>query len=105
MSLRMPQSLSTSSRFDTGLSILEAELHAESAVALGRIGRDLEQALAVLSAAEKGAAHRSQLVKATAAACWRYFVQREALGMFDHAHPVAHYAIPGEVLARIGAAD
>ena len=105
MSLRMPQNLSTSPRFETGLSVLEAELRAEQALALGRLGRDLENALSALSAADTNDPIRLDLVKAAAGAAWRYFVQREACGMISHDQPIAHYAIPPEVLARVGAAE
>ncbi|MBV9510736.1 MAG: hypothetical protein JO303_10690 [Caulobacteraceae bacterium] len=102
MSLRMPQNLSTSLRVETGASVLEIELQAERAAALGRLGKDLEKSLAALSAISMEDPARSAAVKAAADAAWRYFVQREACGMLDHDHPIAHYGIPQEVLARVG---
>ena len=105
MSLRMPQTLMASLRLDTGVSILEAELHAERAAALGRLGRDLENALTTLAAMDTADPARADAVKAAAGAAWRYFVQREACGMLDHDHPIAQYAIPREVLARVGAVE
>ncbi len=103
MSLRMPQNLSTSPRLDTGFSVLQAELLAEQAAALGRLGRDLEKALAALPEAGVEAADENALIKAAADAAWAFFVQREACGLNDHDLPIAHYAIPPKVLARVGA--
>ena len=91
MSLRMPQSLSTSPRFDTGVS------------ALGRLGRELEGALARLRSAGRGTSARDDLVRAAGDATWSFFVQREACGMLDHGAAVHHYDIPSEVLAKVGA--
>jgi hypothetical protein len=104
-SFRMPQNLSTSPRFETGVSVLEAELQGERAAALGRTGRDLEKALAALTEINGADPERPRAVKAAAAATWRYFVQREACGMLDHDHPIALYGIPTEVLARVGVID
>jgi hypothetical protein len=105
MSLRMPQNLSASLRVETGLSVLEVELQAERASALGRLGRDLEKSLAALSTVTVDDPTRDHAVKAAADAVWHYFVQREACGMLNHDHPIAHYAIPPEVLARVGAVE
>jgi hypothetical protein len=104
MSLRPPQFLSTSPRFETGLSVLEAEVASERAVALGRLGREVQSSLARLAAAAPGDA-RAPLVRAAAQTVWSYFVQREACGLLDHTAVVADYAIPPEVLARVGAMD
>ena len=82
MSLRMPQNLSTSPRFDTGLSVLEAELLGERAAVLGRLGREVETTLAALAAADSGDASGETceqaprmpsgnfLFSAKSAACW-----------------------------------
>ena len=103
MSLRMPQNLSTSPRFETGLSVLEAEIAQERAAALGRLGRDVEKTLTSLGEVKLGSPGRAALVDAAAHAVWTFFVQREVCGMLDHDRVVAHYAIPPEVLARVGA--
>jgi len=99
MSLRMPQTLSTSPRSDTGFSVLQAELLAEQAAALGRTGRDLEATLMALARAPDDEA----MIRSAAHAVWAFFVQREACGLYDHELPIAHYAIPKTVLARVGA--
>ena len=103
MSLRMPQNLSTSPRFDTGLSVLEAELLGERAAVLGRLGREVETTLAALAAADSGDASRRDLRASASDAVWRFFIQREVCGMLDHAQAIAHYSIPAEVLAGVGA--
>jgi len=98
----MPQNLSTSPRVETGYSVLEHELKAESAAALVRLGREVEAQLATLAAAEPGAPDRDAQVQAAADAVWRYFVQREACGVTSHQRAITDYDIPGEVLARVG---
>jgi type II secretory pathway component PulJ len=99
----MPQNLSTSLRGETGFSILQAELLAEQAAALGRLGRDLERALAALAETGADASDEDILIRSAAHAAWAFFVQREACGLHDHDLPIAHYAIPPKVLARVGA--
>jgi hypothetical protein len=84
------------------ISPLEAEVMAEKAAALAHSGRRLEAALAAL-AASPDAADRPQRLKAAADAVYGFFIQRELLGMRDHRPAIAHYAIPREVLARLGA--
>jgi hypothetical protein len=105
MSLRMPQTPPSQSRGDAAMSELAAELAGEQAAALGRTGRAVERALAALKSAGPDDAARPQLLKAAAAAVWGYFVQREVSGIRDHAPAIADYAIPREVLARLGARD
>jgi hypothetical protein len=99
----MPQTLSSSLRPDSGLSALTAEIQGESAAALGRSGREVERALAVLAAAGADAPGRPALLQAAADAVWSYFIQREACGVLNHDQAVVDYAIPREVLARVGA--
>lgn len=103
MTLRMPQYLNTSPRWDTGLSVLEAELQAERANALGKTGSELETALATLNRSTATGSERDLLVRAAARAAWSFFVQREACGLINHDQAIAHYSIPREVLARVGA--
>lgn len=100
-SLRMPQSLAKRLGVDTGEAVLRYELLEEQAVALGRMGRNLETALAAFRTASAEA--RPAALKAAADAAWCFFVQREVLGLRDRAQIVAQYDIPREVLVRIGA--
>jgi hypothetical protein len=103
MSLRMPRNLTTSPRAETSLSLLEGEIAQERALALGRTGREVETSLARLNEIAPDAPERPRLLAAAADAAWRYFVQREACGLLDHTQAIADYAIPREVLARVGA--
>jgi hypothetical protein len=100
-SLRMPQSLVKRLRFETGEAVLQHELLAEQAASLGRVGEKLEAALAALRLADDIA--RPAALKSAADACWCFFVQRDVMGLRDRAAVIAHYAIPREVLNRIGA--
>jgi hypothetical protein len=83
------------------ISPLEAEVMAEQAAALAHSGRRVEATLAAL--AQAGGADRPQRLKAAADAVYGFFIQREIIGMRDHRGVIEHYAIPGEVLARLGA--
>jgi len=92
--------------FETGASVLEAEIQAEKGAALGRAGQKVEDALAALRAHDAGEApggDRPALLKAAATAVWYYFIQREAIGIRDQKPAIAHYGIPREVLRRLGA--
>lgn len=103
MSLRPPQSLSTSPRWETGASVLDAEIAAERAASLGRAGRAVERAMTALAACPVDAPDRSARVTVAADAVWGFTVQREALGLNDHRDALAHYGVTPEVLARVGA--
>ena len=100
-SLRMPQSLSRRLGVDTGEAVLRYELLEEQAHSLGRMGRKMESALAALRDHEGEG--RAEILKAAADAVWGFLVQREVLGLRDRQAIVAQYAIPREVLNRIGA--
>ena len=100
-SLRMPQSLSKRLGVETGDAVLRYEILEEQAAALGRGGEKLEKALAALRACEGEG--RGDALKAAADAAWCFFVQREVMGLMDRAAIVEQYAIPREVLVRIGA--
>ena len=84
------------------LSPLEAEVMSEKAAALAQSGRRVEAALAALSASP-AAENRPQLLRAAADAVYGFFIQREIIGLRDHRGVIEHYAIPREVLARLGA--
>lgn len=101
-SLRVPQSLTTRLGVETGDAVFRHELLEEQAQSLGRAGRKVEAALTALAAYEDGEG-RSALVKAAANTVWEFLVQREVMGFRDRNAVVAQYAIPREVMARIGA--
>lgn len=90
----------------TGLAVLEYELIAEQASALGHSGRAAEAALAKLAAQEGDGStiEIERLVDAAAQCVWALFVQREICGMSNGADVIERYGIPGKVLARLGAA-
>ena len=100
-SLRMPQSLTKRLRFETGEAVLRYELLEEQAASLGRMGEKLEAALAALRQADD--VDRPAALRRAADACWCFFVQRDVMGLRDRAAVIAQFAIPREVLNRIGA--
>jgi hypothetical protein len=90
----------------SGYATLEYEIAQEKASALGRLGRRLEAALAALSACPRTAASdrkiRDSLVAQAGYALWLFVVQREACGLNDSAQVMRDYAVPSEVVARMG---
>ena len=101
MTLRLPQNLDSHLRADRSMDSFYHEVLAEKAAVLGRAGKNLAAALEDLRRAESGA--RDALVKVAADAAHAYFIQRELCGLYDNKAAIADYAIPGEVLARVGA--
>jgi hypothetical protein len=99
-SLRMPQSLTRRLGIETGEAVLQYELLQEQASSLGRQGERVETALAALTAHQGEG--RAQVLAAAADAVWCFLVQREVMGLRDRAAVVAQYAIPREVLNRLG---
>lgn len=103
-SLRMPQG--HRSPFQTGASVLDVEIQQERSAALGAAGRRIEKALAALrefDAMGGDLADRPPILREAATAVWYYFIQREACGIRDQRPAIEHYAIPREVLMRLGA--
>jgi hypothetical protein len=103
MTLRPPNDNSRPSH----VVALDYEIAQEQASALGRLGRALEAALAVLSAhdagrAQRDAAVRAQLVQDASDALWLFMVQREASGLRDPRPVLRDYRVPAEVYARMG---
>ena len=103
MSLRLPQNLSSGLNIETGASVLDAEILAEKAAALGRAGRLVERRLRALTAFAGAERERTRLVQSAADALHGYLVQRELCGLIEHDDVIEHHAIPREVLARVGA--
>lgn len=93
-------------RRETADGALQRELAGEGASALGRLGRAVEAALDRLRAHDGDAdpARREALLYECADAVWLYLVQREVCGLRGHAAVIEAYAIPREVLARVGGA-
>jgi hypothetical protein len=91
---------------DAGSFILDTELLAEKASALGDAERKVLVALAALRAFDAGGGdgvERPELVYAASQAVWGFFVQRELCGLRDQKAVIRDMAIPGEVLLRLGA--
>ncbi|MCA1458458.1 hypothetical protein I6F35_35725 [Bradyrhizobium sp. BRP22] len=94
------------------VDVLDYEIAQEQAVALGRIGRALEKALARLR--EFDAAHhrsgapeparqaRRALVTEAGHALWMFVVQREACGLRDSRTLIRDYDVPDEVQQCMG---
>jgi hypothetical protein len=76
---------------------------AEKAAGLGRSGRRVENALALLAGCPAEDPERPQRLRDAAEAVYYFFIQRELIGLGDHRPAIAHYGIPREVLARLGA--
>jgi hypothetical protein len=102
MSLRPPRHLAPGRLVEAGYDLLGHEMRAEQASSLGHAGRKVEAALAALRAFEGEAGMRERLLDDAADAVWGYFIQRELIGLRNTAQAVRDYAIPGEVLARLG---
>lgn len=102
MSVRPPSIYSH--RSEQALNVLEYEFLAEKAAALGRAGERVGEALARLNAHSGDPEQRRVLIKAAAGAVYAYFIQRELCGYRRHDDAIREYAIPREVLVRLGAA-
>lgn len=100
--LRMPRNLRTRPAVDSADAAIRHEILEEQAQSLGQAGRKVEAALAALRD-HPGGDGRTIVLKAAADAVWGYFVQREVLGLRNRTEVIAQYAIPREVLARLGA--
>ena len=111
---RYTQAMSREFRLDrTPADVLDYEIAQEQAVALGRLGRALEDALARLR--EYDAAHprsgapesarqaRRTLVMEAGHALWMFVVQREACGLRDARTVMRDYGVPREVQRQMGA--
>ena len=79
------------------MNVLELELDAERATALGEAGRKLEAALAELALGET-----EDRLDDAATATWHYIILRESLHMFDHDAALTIYGVPPGVRALIG---
>jgi hypothetical protein len=99
----LTQSLSRRLGVDAGEAAFRQEILEEQALSLGRAGRRVEAALGALREHQGDAEARLGLVRDAADAVWCFLVQREVIGLRDRDQVIALYAIPREVLARLGA--
>ena len=105
MSLQPPSQYAVSAlggRGNDPLGVLDHEIAAEKASALGRAGERVEKSLLLLEREPNDAADRPQLLKDAANAVYAYFIQRELCGLRRHNDAIREYKIPREVLARLG---
>jgi hypothetical protein len=108
MSVRIPQSLSTSLQPEAGWSLLDYELREQKAHTLGTLSGQVEQALAALrvfdaEAYQPDREHRRRaLLDGAADLVWAFMIQRELCGLRNWEAVVKDYSIPREVLNRVG---
>ena len=108
MSFRLPQSLTPGRLVETGMNVLDHEIAQQKAQTLGDMGQQVEYALARLRSFEAGdapgsdpAAH-DRLRDEAAEKVWALMIQRELCGLRHWDQVVKAYAIPREVLNRMG---
>jgi len=101
-------------RSRTGLDVLEYEIRQEQAATIGRLARELQDALDALDTLNRRASsgkktadsrdpQRARLVDAAAFALWNFIVQRECSGFRGTEQVLKDYAVPVEVRAKMGA--
>lgn len=98
----------------TGQDVLEYEIREEQAATIGRLARELRDALDALqnfdrragdgsTAADRSDPERVRLVDAAAYALWHFVVHRECSGFRGTEQVLADYTVPAEVRAKMGA--
>lgn len=104
MAIRLPYGRTSLAAGDAAQGALEAELLNEKVESLGRAGRRVEEALAALRAfaGETGSVAHESLLDDAAAKVWAFIVQRELCGFRNAALIVEDFAIPGDVMRRLG---
>ncbi|MEM9106498.1 MAG: DUF6665 family protein [Pseudomonadota bacterium] len=108
MAVKPPTFDGLRNRNQTALNILDGEIMAEVASAIGRCGRAFEKALANLKDHDrnhpnaKDGPKRLALVQEAADRAWALFIQYELAGLSTQHQLVKRYNIPGEVLVRVG---
>jgi hypothetical protein len=95
------------------VDVLDYEIAQDTAAALGRMGRALEEALAKLQefdaenprsgAPASAQKERRTLVTEAGHALWMFVVQREACGLRDSRTVMRDYNVPGDVQRCMGA--
>ncbi|WP_293676152.1 DUF6665 family protein [uncultured Phenylobacterium sp.] len=104
--LRLPQHLADAAHVDSGEAHLKFELLEEIDGAVGDTERQVERAIQALRAYDAAGARdprvRRLLLEVAVEAVWRLVVQHEANDLTDHSSLIERFAIPSEVLARIG---
>ena len=101
-------------RVRSGWDVLQYEIRQEQAATIGRLARELREALDALdafkgravggrTAADSCDAERERLVDAAGYALWQFVVQRECSGLRETEQVLKDYAVPAEVRAKMGA--
>ena len=98
MSFKPPASLLSPGLRDS-VTPLDLELASEKADALGRAGRKAEDALKTLAGAR---GLDEALLYAAADAVFGLMVQRELCGLRNQGDMIGRYAIPADVMSRVG---
>lgn len=104
--MRIPSTISPPSAHGDTLEAFEYEVMQEVASAIGRIGKQLEASLAALrrhDETERPNTNREELLWDAAEKAMALMIQREAFGMRSSSDLQKFYAIPREVMIRIGA--
>jgi hypothetical protein len=108
MTFRLPQSLTPGRTVETGMNVLDYEIAQQKAQTLGDMGQQVEASLARLRAFEaegRAASDPEQLSRLrdqAAEKVWALMIQRELCGLRHWDQVVKAYAIPREVLNRMG---
>ncbi|KPF73705.1 hypothetical protein IP88_08555 [alpha proteobacterium AAP81b] len=102
MSFHPPQSLADEKSQRAAQSSIEAAIVGEMATSLGVAGRRVELSLAALRRLDRADAARPEAVMTAARAVHAYFIQRELCGFRDQRGAIRDFAIPGEVLVKVG---
>jgi len=105
--MRPPRTLASQRRTEAekNFDAFGYEAMAETAAALGRIGRKLEDALEALrrhDATPGSNRNRDDLLQEAADCAWVLFIQRDYLGLKTDHHLLETYDIPREVMVRVG---
>ena len=97
----------------TGQDVLECEIRQEQAATIGRLARELHDAIGALdafdsqassgeTAADRGDPQRAHLDDAAASALWNFIAQRECSGFRGTEQLLKEYRVPAEVRAKMG---
>jgi hypothetical protein len=86
----------------TGWDVLQYEIREEQASTVGRLSRELREALDALNAVRKDDPQRGRLVDIAAYALWNFVVQRDCAGIRFTEAALRNYDVPAEVRARMG---
>jgi hypothetical protein len=104
----LPDRRALTRRSNAAFNVLQYDMLGEMASSLGHHGERVERAMAALKSFDASTGtpgDRLKLVRKAAREVWAFFVQRELCGFRNNNDVIKQYAIPGEVLARLGAIE